>query len=42
MVVKSMETAKEATSSMEMALGALTRPSKVLEQRPLSTEIRQW
>jgi hypothetical protein len=31
MAVKSMETAKEATTSMEMALRALPRPGRVLE-----------
>jgi hypothetical protein len=39
MAVKSMETAEEATASMEMALGALPRPSRVPEQRLLSPEI---
>jgi hypothetical protein len=31
MAVKSMETAEEATASMEMALGALPRPGRVPE-----------
>jgi hypothetical protein len=39
MVVKSMETAEEATASMEMAPGALPRPGRVPEQRLLSPEI---
>jgi hypothetical protein len=34
--VKSMETAVEATASMEIALGALPCPGRVLEQRLLS------
>jgi hypothetical protein len=38
MPVKSMETVVEATTSMEMALGAFPRPGKVLEQRLLSPE----
>jgi hypothetical protein len=42
MVVKSMETAEEATASMEMAPGVLPRPDKVPEQRLLSPEIRRW
>jgi hypothetical protein len=42
MAVKSMETAEEATASMEMALGALTRPGKVPEQRLLFPEIHRW
>jgi hypothetical protein len=45
MAVKSMETAEEATVSMEMALGALPRPGRVLKQRLLSPEIhrlRRW
>jgi hypothetical protein len=39
-----METAEEATTSMEMAPGALPRPGKVPEQRLLSPEIclRRW
>jgi hypothetical protein len=39
MAVKSMEMAKEATASMEMAPGALPRPGRVLEQRLLSPKI---
>jgi hypothetical protein len=39
MAVESMETAKEATTSMEMAPGALPRPGRVPEQRLLSPEI---
>jgi hypothetical protein len=45
MAVKSMETAEEATASMEMAPGALPRSGKVPEQRLLSPEIflrRRW
>jgi hypothetical protein len=42
MVVKLMETAEEATTSMEMALGALPRPGRVPEQRLLSPEICRW
>jgi hypothetical protein len=37
--VKLMETAVEATTSMEIAPGALPRPSRVPEQRLLSPEI---
>jgi hypothetical protein len=37
--VKSMETAMEATTSMEMAPEALPRPGRVPEQRLLSPEI---
>jgi hypothetical protein len=37
--VKSVETAEEATASMEMAPGALPRPGRVPEQRLLSPEI---
>jgi hypothetical protein len=37
-----METAEEATTSMEMASGALPRPSRVPEQRLLSPEIHRW
>jgi hypothetical protein len=40
--VKSMEMAEEATASMEMAPGALPRPSKVPKQRLLSPEIHRW
>jgi hypothetical protein len=40
--VKSMEIAVEATTSMEMAPGALPRPSRVPKQRLLSPEIRRW
>jgi hypothetical protein len=36
MAVRSMETVVTAMESMEMALGALPRPSRVLEQRLLS------
>jgi hypothetical protein len=39
MAVRSMETAEEATTSMEMALGALPRPGRVPEQRLMSPEI---
>jgi hypothetical protein len=39
MAVKSMEMAVEAMELMEMASGALPRPSRVLEQRLLSPEI---
>jgi hypothetical protein len=42
MVLKSMETAYEATTSMEMAPGALPRPGRVPEQRLLSVEIHRW
>jgi hypothetical protein len=44
MAVKSMETAVEATASMEMAPGALPHPGRVPEQRLLSPEIglRWW
>jgi hypothetical protein len=44
MAVKSMEMAVEAMESMEMALGALPCPGKVLEQRRLSPEIglQRW
>jgi hypothetical protein len=44
MAVKSMETAEEATTSMEMALGALSHPDRVPEQRLLSPKIclRRW
>jgi hypothetical protein len=41
MAVKLMDTAEEATMSMEMALGALSRHGKVPEQRLLSPEIRR-
>jgi hypothetical protein len=37
-----METAVEATTSMEMAPGALRRSGRVPEQRLLSPEIRRW
>jgi hypothetical protein len=37
MVVKSMETAEEATASMEMAPGELSHPGRVPEQRLLSS-----
>jgi hypothetical protein len=37
-----METAEEATASMEIAPGALSRPGKVPEQRLLSPKIRRW
>jgi hypothetical protein len=37
--VESMETAKEATTSMEMTPGALPHPGRVPEQRLLSPEI---
>jgi hypothetical protein len=40
--VKSMGTVVEATESMEMALGVLPCPGRVLEQRLLSPEIRGW
>jgi hypothetical protein len=39
MAVKSMETVVEAMVSMEMALGALPYPGRVLEKRLLSPEI---
>jgi hypothetical protein len=39
LAVKSMETVVEAMESMEMAPGALPRPSRVLEQRLLFPEI---
>jgi hypothetical protein len=39
MAVKSMETAEEVTTSMEMAPGALPRPGRVPKQRLLSLEI---
>jgi hypothetical protein len=39
MAVKSMEMVVESMESMEMALGALPRPARVLEQRLLSPEI---
>jgi hypothetical protein len=39
MAVKSMETAEEATASMEMAPRALPHPGRVTEQRLLSPEI---
>jgi hypothetical protein len=42
MAVKSMETAVEATESMEMAPEALPRPGSVPEQRLLSPEIHRW
>jgi hypothetical protein len=44
MAVKSMETAVEATASMEMAPGALPHPGRVPEQRLLSPKIglRRW
>jgi hypothetical protein len=43
MAVKSMETAEEATASMEMAPGALPHPGRVPEQRVLSPKIcLQW
>jgi hypothetical protein len=44
MAVRVMETAVEATTLMEMVLGALPRPGRVLEQRLLSPEIglRRW
>jgi hypothetical protein len=42
MAVKSMEMAEEVTTSMEMALGALPRSGRVLEQRLFSPEIRRW
>jgi hypothetical protein len=41
MAVKSMETAVTVMESMEMALGALPCPGRVLEQRLLSLEIRR-
>jgi hypothetical protein len=34
--------AEEATTSMEMAPGALPRPGRVPEQRLLSPKIRWW
>jgi hypothetical protein len=37
-----MEMVEEATTSMEMAPGALPHPGKVPEQRLLSPEIRRW
>jgi hypothetical protein len=43
--MKSIETAEEATTSMEMAPGALPHPRRVPEQRLLSPEIclrRRW
>jgi hypothetical protein len=42
MAVKSMETAVEATMSMEIAPRALPRPGSVPEQRLLSPEIHRW
>jgi hypothetical protein len=42
MAVKSMEMVEEATTSMEMAPGALPRPGKVPEHRLLSPEIYRW
>jgi hypothetical protein len=39
MAVKSMETAEEATASMEMDLGALPRPGRVPKQRLPSPKI---
>jgi hypothetical protein len=39
MAVKSMEMAVEATTSIEMAPGALPHPGRVPEQRLLSPEI---
>jgi hypothetical protein len=42
MAVKSMETAMEATVSMEMAPGALPHPGRVPEQKLLSPEIHRW
>jgi hypothetical protein len=39
MAVKSMETAEEATTSMEMAPRALPHPGRMPEQRLLSPEI---
>jgi hypothetical protein len=39
MAVKSIEMAGEATSSMEMAPGALPCPGRVPEQRLMSLEI---
>jgi hypothetical protein len=39
MAVKSMETAEEMTTSMEMAPGALPHPGRVPEQRLLSPKI---
>jgi hypothetical protein len=42
MAVKSMETAVEVMASMEMALGPLPHPDRVLEQRLLSPEIHRW
>jgi hypothetical protein len=42
MAVKSMETAEEATTLMEKALGALPHPGRVPEQRLLSPKICWW
>jgi hypothetical protein len=42
MAVKSMETAVEVMDLLEMTLGALPLPSRMLEQRLLSLEIRRW
>jgi hypothetical protein len=42
MAVKSMEMVEEATTSMEMAPGALPSPGRVPEQRLLSPEIHRW
>jgi hypothetical protein len=39
LAVKSMETVVEAMESMEMVPGALSHPSRVLEQRLLFPEI---
>jgi hypothetical protein len=39
MAVKTTETAMESMEAMEMALGALPRPGRVLKQRNLSPEI---
>jgi hypothetical protein len=42
MAVKSMEKAVEAMDLMEMTLGALPRPGRMLEQRLLSPKIHRW
>jgi hypothetical protein len=44
MVVESMEMAVESIESMEMALGEISRPGRVSEQRLMSLEIglRRW
>jgi hypothetical protein len=42
MAVKSMEMAVEATTSMEMAPGAIPRPGRVPKERLLSPKIHRW